>query len=60
MDEREMAEGTKISKERKRMAELLDQLQKERGVNISEVDSSQWNELVRDAQKILQAEKRQI
>jgi len=60
MNEREMAQGTKISKERKRLAELLDQLQRERGVNISEVDSSQWNDLVRDAQRLLEAEKRQI
>jgi len=60
MDEREMAQGTKISKERKRLAELLDQIQRERGVNISEVDSSQWNDLVRDAQRLLEAEKRQI
>lgn len=60
MNEKDMAFGTQISKDKKRLAEIIDQLKSERRIHISEVDSSQWNQLVRDAEKILMDEKRII
>ena len=60
MNEKDMEFGTKISKDKKRLAEIIDQLKAERRIHISEVDSSQWNQLVRDAERILMDEKRII
>ena len=52
--------GTAVSKRRKRLAEIVDRLTQERKISISEVDSSQWNQLVRDAEAILRSEERMI
>ena len=52
--------GTAVSKRRKRLAEIVDRLTQERKISISEVDSSQWNQLVRDAEAILRNEERMI
>lgn len=58
MSEKDMAFGTQVSKDRKRLGEIIDRLKSERGIDISEVDSSVWTQLVRDAERILMAEKR--
>ena len=52
--------GTAVSKRRKRLAEIMDSIAVERQIRISEVDSSQWNQLVRDAEAILKSEERLI
>ena len=52
--------GTVVSKRRKRLAEIMDRIATERQIQISQVDSSQWNQLVRDAEAILKNEERLI
>lgn len=52
--------GTPVSKRRKRLSEIVDRLMLERKISISEVDSSQWNQLIRDAEAILFNEERFI
>ena len=40
------------SKRKKKVAECLDRLMKERNIRIEEVDSTQWHRLVLDAEKL--------
>lgn len=49
-------EALKISMEesrrKKKVAECLDRLMKERGIRIEEVDSTKWHQLVLDAERL--------
>ena len=44
----------KESKRKKRIIECLDRLIQERNIRISECDSSQWHQLVLDAERLAQ------
>jgi len=44
------------SKRKKKVAECLDRLMKERKIKIAEVDSTQWHTLVLDAERLARYE----
>jgi hypothetical protein len=44
------------SKRKKKVAECLDRLMKERKIKIAEVDSTQWHKLVLDAERLARYE----
>lgn len=48
----ELRDSVKESKRRKKVAECLDKLMKERNIRIEEVDSSAWHKLILDAESM--------
>ena len=52
--------STQTSKNRKRLAEIVDQLMKERNIKIEHCDVTVWHQLIRDAEAIAFEEKRII
>lgn len=49
----ELRDSVKESKRRKKVAECLDKLMKERNIRIEEVDSSAWHKLILDAESMV-------
>jgi hypothetical protein len=52
MDDEVLKISMTESKRRKKVAECLDKLMKERNIRIEEVDSTKWHQLVLDAEKL--------
>ena len=52
MDDEALKISMTESKRRKKVAECLDKLMKERNIRIEEVDSTKWHQLVLDAEKL--------
>lgn len=52
--------STYISQNKKRLSEIVEQLKKERGIDMNNVDVTVWHQLIRDAEKVLFVERRII
>jgi hypothetical protein len=56
--DRDLRDSMKESQRRKRVAEYLDKLMKERNIRIEEIDSTMWHQLVRDAENLVKNDER--
>jgi len=56
--ENNLKASMKESQRRKRVAEYLDKLMKERNIRIEEIDSTGWHRLVRDAENLVKNDER--
>jgi septal ring factor EnvC (AmiA/AmiB activator) len=54
----DLRDSMKESQRRKRVAEYLDKLMKERNIRIEEIDSTMWHQLVRDAENLVKNDER--
>ena len=52
MEDEDLMLSMMESKRKKKVAECLDKLMKERNIRIEEVDSTKWHQLVLDAEKL--------
>ena len=56
--DRDLRASMKESQRKKRVAEYLDKLMKERNIRIEEIDSTGWHQLVRDAENLVKNDER--
>jgi hypothetical protein len=56
--DRDLRDSMKESQRKKRVAEYLDKLMKERNIRIEEIDSTGWHQLVRDAENLVKNDER--
>ena len=49
----DLRDSMKQSQHRRRLADIMDKLMKERDIKISETDSTAWHQLINDAERIL-------
>ena len=54
----DLKDSMRESSRRKRVAEYMDKLMKERNIRIEEVDSTMWHRLIRDAEKLAKDDER--
>lgn len=52
MENGNLTDSMKESRRRKRVAEEMDRLIKERNIRMEEVDSTQWHQLIIEAEKL--------
>ena len=50
--------STQTSKDRKRLAEIVETLMKQKNIKIQDCDVTEWHKLIHDAEKIMFAERR--
>ena len=55
---KDLTDSMRESRRKKRVAEYMDKLMKERNIRIEEVDSTIWHQLVRDAEKLVKDDER--
>ena len=58
MMDNDLGASMKESQRRKRVAEYLDKLMKERNIRIEDIDSTGWHQLVRDAENLVKNDER--
>ena len=55
---KDLTDSMRESRRKKRVAEYMDKLMKERNIRIEEVDSTVWHQLVRDAENLVKDDER--